>query len=167
MTTTAKKFLQEIEVDAYLADTVQIEPLALEEEFIRLPADLAYWNERYSQAVRAFLISKIEVERCGARLHLEVRTRLMGVAVPEGAKSKGPTVADIEAAVESEPELQAARMRALDAEVDKVRLQGVLDAVRAKRDMLVQLGARARIEMEADPVIRDRIQARQAQRDLR
>lgn len=162
--TTEKKHLQEIEVDAYLADTVQIEPLALEEEFIRLPADLAYWNERYSQAVRAFLVSKIEAERCEARLHMEVRTRL-AAAAPEGAKSKGPTVADIEAAVESQPELQAARMRALDAEVDKVRLQGVLDAVRAKRDMLVQLGARARIEMEADPVIRDRIAARNAQRE--
>jgi hypothetical protein len=157
---TKTRKLNDIDVDEYLATTVSIEPLALEEEFIKMPADLAYWNERYAEAVRGFLTAKIGRERIEARLHIEIRETLAA----KGDK-KGPTIADIEAGVSTHPEMIAARDAEIMAEVEKVRLAGVIDAVRAKRDMLVQLGARARIELENDPVIREQARVAHIQRE--
>ena len=56
----------EIVVDAYLYDCVNVEPEALQEEFVRIPADLAYWNERYAQAHREHLLAKLDAERAEA-----------------------------------------------------------------------------------------------------
>ena len=41
-----------------------------------------------------------------------------------------------------------------DADGRRLKLQGVLDAVRTKKDMLVSLGASMRAEMQGDPSIR-------------
>jgi len=44
--------------------------------------------------------------------------------------------------------------------VEKIRLYGVIDAVRTKRDMLISIGAQVRAEMESDPSIRERSRGR-------
>jgi hypothetical protein len=165
--------IHDLEIDDYLKDCTRIEPTALEEEFVRLPSDLAYWNERYSRAFKAFLCAKIDFERAEARAHIECRETLMIEAVgkaaevtvstteePKGKKApvvkvKAPTVDDINAATMEHPDLVKAREALLNAEVEKVRLFGVLDAVRAKREMIVSLGAHIRAEMQGDPSLRE------------
>jgi len=161
--------LRDIEIDEYLAGCVQIvpEPEALEEEFVRLPADLAYWNEKLAQATRALLMAKLEHDRTAARLRLELRERMIVEAKTEaeleGARTgkkgtaKAPTVGDIDAAVECHPDSYKARLTEIEAEAEKVRAYGIVDAIRCKRDMVIQLGVRQRIELESDPVVRERV----------
>src|ERR1700690_4016698 len=78
----------------YLAECVQIEPLVITEEFVRLPSDMAFWNERYSNAYQAFLQAKIITEQTRNRLWGEHKNRL------EVLSTRGKvTISDIEAAV--------------------------------------------------------------------
>lgn len=163
--------LHDIEIDDWLKSCIEIEPAALEEEFVRLPADYAYWNERFACGLRAFNVAKIQLDRVEARLHIEMRETLTAqaadaaiaeAAVAEpGTKAKpkravrSPTVDDVNAAVQSCKDYQDARDALLTAEVEKARLYGVLKAIEFKRDALIQLGAKIRVEMQHDPVIRD------------
>ena len=59
--------------DEYLAECVVINDFALDEEFIRMPADMAYWNARYADALRNYLLAKLDHERNAARLHLRTK----------------------------------------------------------------------------------------------
>lgn len=153
--------LHDLDVDEFLKDCVTIEPMALEEEFVRLPADLAYWNERYSMANRTFLRAKIDRERTEARLTIQLREEL-AKTMPEGKK---PTVDAVGAAVKDHADMNAARNAEIDAEIEKARLYGVLDAVRAKKDMLVSIGAHHRAEMAGDPRIREEARSHREGKD--
>lgn len=158
--------------EEYLVRSVEIEPLALEEEFIRLPSDLARWNHLYSDAVAAYLSAKFAREQVYASLHGEMRQQLMDQAVDaataadaEGKKKarvKAPTVGDIEAAVLLHPDYKAAKEAEIEAERNKAHLYGVVDSVRTKRDMLIQIGAQRRAEMQMDPMIKEETRAQRA-----
>jgi hypothetical protein len=161
--------LYNIEVEDFLKDSVAIKdntPLVLQEEFMRAPVDLAYWNERFVQALKRFQGAKIGCERINARLHLEMKERLTAsakasVADTDGKKStvKAPTVGDIESAVELDAEYIAARDLVTDTECEKARIWGVVEAIKMKRDMLIQLGSHTRVEMQNDPMLRDEVRS--------
>lgn len=141
------KTLHDIEVDAYLADCVQIYPEAIQEEYVRMPSDLAYWAERYAKALRVYLGSKLDLDRSRARLRVACRLDL---------EVQGKvTESMVESAVDQHPEMEVARLNYIEAEVEKVRISGLLDAIRTKKDMLVSLGAHVRTEMERDPLLRE------------
>lgn len=146
----AKGKLRELEVEKYLAECVQIFPEALNEEFVRMPADFAYWNERYADALRTHLLAKLMYDRTESSVRIECREKLL----EQNAKV---TESMVEAAVAQHPEFNEAREAVIASEIEKVRLGGVLDAIRTKRDMLISLGAHARIEMMNDPVVRERM----------
>ena len=145
--------IHDIDIDDYLKDCVTLEPTAISEEYARVAADLAYWNEQYARAYKKFLQAKLNRERVEARTHLELKEKLK--ASSDDSKRKGPTVDDLKAAVSSNPEVMAAQEAEVLAEAEKVSLYGAVDAVRAKRDMVTQLGAQFRIEMQNDPVLRE------------
>lgn len=134
--------------DEYRRRCVETEPMALEEEYVRLPADLAYWNARFADCLRTYLRTKLDFEQTEARLRLETRERLL-------ADAKKPTESQVDATVLGLPEMVQARLLLVEAEVAKVRAAGVCEAVRAKKDMLVSLGAHVRAEMNGDPMIRE------------
>lgn len=142
------KLLHDIEIDNYLADCVQILPEALNEEFVRVGADLAYWNEQFSRASRRFLHTKMALEQTEARLSIQIREALNG----GGARV---TEAMIVSRVITDDVYTEVRLGHVEAEAEKVRLYGVLDAIRTKRDMLVSIGAQMRAEMNADPTIKN------------
>jgi hypothetical protein len=137
----------EIDPDEYRRDCVRIEPLCMEEEFVRLPADLAHWNAQLSDAVRAFLLAKLNLEETEAKLTIVHREAL----IAENGKT---TESQVAAAVTVDPKLHAARVMLIEAEVAKGRIGGFAEAVKAKRDMLISLGAQLRAEMQGDPSIR-------------
>lgn len=132
----------------YAKACVQLEPLALEEEFVRFSGDLAYWGEQAAQAKREVGLRKMAREVVAAQLDGEAREALAG--------DKKPTEANISAWVKQDPRMVAVEKELIDAEYHSDRVRGVLDAVRAKRDMLVGLGAAERITREQEPVIRER-----------
>lgn len=145
--------LYDVEIERYLKDAVDICPEALEEEFTRLPADLAYWNERHAVALREHLDTKIERERLVGQLSIDVSF----VDALETSLGKKPTVNQIQGAVLQDPRYIAVRTDETLAEVEKIRLRGCVDAIAAKRDMIISLGAHARLEMQHDPILRARM----------
>jgi len=139
--------LGELDVEQFLHDAVQIEPLALQEEYIRVAPDLAYFNERYSRALERSMIAKLAVDQTEARLQIAVRQALLNT-------SQKITEALVEASVTTHEDMTTAREEQIQADVEKSRLHGVLDAIRTKRDMLVSLGAHVRSELQGDPSLR-------------
>jgi hypothetical protein len=147
------KRLHDMDVDDYLRDSVIIEPLALEEEFVRLPSDMAYWGQRYANALRASMIAGIELKRSQALLRIEHRIQLLD-QLADNSKAK-VTESMVDSAVELDPMYQVVQLRFVEAEVETVRLKQLLEAVRTKRDALVSLGSHIRAEMRNDPQIRE------------
>ena len=125
----------------------RIEPLAIQEEYIGLPGHLAYWNNRYAAALEAALRAEHERKMAESRVLLELRA----AAKVEGTK---PTVDEIEARVALSQDVRSALLDEIAAQAEKARVQGVVEAIRAKREMLVSLGAHLREEMRGDPSIR-------------
>ncbi len=163
--------LRDLEVIEYAIECVDLEPLSLEEEFVRLPADLAYWNERLSRSAAEYQRAKFYREQVAARLHVELREELMQAArdvadkaAEEAAASdskkkakvsvKPPTIDDIKSAVTTHEEYVGARELEIEKEQEKSSAYGIVDGIRSKRDMLIQIGANRRAEMQGDPQLR-------------
>jgi hypothetical protein len=139
------------DLESYLAECIKIDDLALDEEFIRTPADLAFWNARYADALRDYMLAKLEHERTAARLHLTIKAQAEDGTIPGLRK---PTVSDVEAMVTSSPEFQASALALIEADIARQRARGHVDAVATKKDMLQSLGAKLRAEMAGDPAVR-------------
>ena len=130
---------------AVVQEVTSIDPLLIEEHFSRLPGDLARYNELYAQALRKHLRAKRTLDKEWARIYLETR---------EGGEKMSE--ATLKARVEIDDDYQAARMAAIEAEVDKARIGGIVEAIRAKKDALISIGAGIRAEMSGSPSIRER-----------
>lgn len=134
--------------EKYFLECTQIVPEAIHEEYVRLPADLAFWNARYADAQQAYLDSKAELDILERELYMVVR---------EDLEASGGKVTEkmVDSAMALSEVWKDARRALAKAEGEKHRLFGKLDAVRAKRDMLISLGAHLRAEMQGDPRLRD------------
>ena len=130
-----------------LQNVVKIEPLAMQEEFIRVPADLAYWNELYAQVLKRYLVGKAQSEHLWARLWLETREKLL---TTDGKATEKM----IENATMANPEWQKAHLALVEVEAEKSSIRGTVDAIAAKKEMLISLGAHVRAEMDGDPMVR-------------
>jgi hypothetical protein len=139
--------INDMEFSEYLYNAVTILPEAIQEEFVRVPADLAYWGEQYSVAVSDHLHAKNARETTHARLMVEKRA----AAQVTGGKL---TVGDLEAAVATDPTYQEVVVAEIEAEARKAAMRTRVDAVHAKKEMLISLGAQLRAEMGADPLTR-------------
>lgn len=141
------------DVEQYLRECIEIDALAIESEFVRIPADLAYWGERYAEAHRDYLAAKIDAKRITARMFLEQRIAIQ-------ADGERATEAYTNARVEESTTWLDAQNALLEAEARRESIKGTLDAVRAKRDMVVSLGAQIRAQMDHDPQINEEVGAR-------
>lgn len=124
----------------YLKESVEIIPEAIREEFVRLPADMAFWGERYAEAVKAYLVAEHECKVVRAQVRLA--TRELGSL--DGRKL---TEADVDAKVETDERYRQAKLAEIEAEAAKLAAKVKLDAVATKRDMCISLGAHIRAEM--------------------
>lgn len=132
--------IRDLEVDVYLFDSVTVVPELIGEEFVRVPVDMAYWSARYASAHQDFLRAKLNAERKRAEVRISERRRL----IDEHLKYTEPF---LDALVDSDERYIAAEDARINAEGERARLAGVLEAVRAKKDMLVSIGAHQRAEM--------------------
>lgn len=138
-------------VEQYLKDCVAIYPETLTEEFVRLPADLAYWSEQYANAYRYAAERELVRKTLEGKLYGEYQARLGAVRA-----GRGPSIEEIKSTVAQDPSYIAARQEENEADAARVRLLGVVEAIRAKREMLVSLGAQMRAEMQHDPLVRQK-----------
>lgn len=134
------------ESEEYLKACTHTNPMDLEHEFTRVSADIAYWNARAAEALEAYLRAKLARKRLDALLHIDHRTR---------TAEKKTTEAHLSALVTTDPRMGHAEEEELAAEVDLKRVQGICEAIRTKKDMLVSLGANMRAELASDPILRN------------
>lgn len=138
--------LKEIGAEQFLIECVDIDPIEIDEEFLRQPADLAYWHERYAQAVRRQLDAKHSVPQAEAEMYIDIRDNLI-----PGEKMTEP---NIKAHVATSQKVIDAQAELSKAESEKQRCKGYAEAVASKGNMLQSIGAKLRIEMR-DPAVRE------------
>lgn len=159
-----------LELEADLRDRLKIDPMALEHEFIRCPSDIAYLAAKHARAIGDDLRSEAKRKKLWGLLLIQAREDLDAAndsaqrladatAAKEGHKPKDAKIRITESMVEAQAQQLSAWREATENEIDsKVAREiarGNLLAVLAKKDMLVQMGANARAEMERDPSIRN------------
>lgn len=145
---TASDQLGDVEVTTYLRECVTIEPMALEEEFVRVPSDLAYWGARWADAQKAAALAKLQRDQVEAAIDAEHRAE----AAAAGEKVTEKVIAS---RVASDDRMRACEIELIEAEARAARARAFADAVRAKKDMVVSLGSQVRAEMAANPALRD------------
>lgn len=151
--------LKDVEIDDYLKECVDMVPDLLSEEFARMSADYAYWNERYAAANRRELEAEWGVSKAYSATYLRKKLAL------EEAGKKAPE-ATVDAEVKADEAYGAAVQEHIDAQAEREHLKGVLEALRTKREMLVSAGAHQRQEMQGDMAMRDRAALKRAEKDF-
>lgn len=136
--------------DAEVERVTRIEPVAIQEEYAAVPGDLYRWCRLLADADHALGVSEQEIEDC----ENDERVRLLAEA--EKAEEKPPSEDRLKAKVRAAAPYKAACRRALDARREKARAFAVVEGIRAKKDMLISLGADLRAEAERELLIRDR-----------
>jgi hypothetical protein len=143
--------LHDIEIDSYRKSCCSIDMDDLNGEFVRLSADLAYWNERLTRAIEKHLTAKAERERvegdliCDPDLVVQLQEEL----------GKKPTVDQIKGKILNTETFTDAKAVEIAAEAEKRRCGGISEAIVKKSEMLVSLGAHLREEMKRDPSLRE------------
>lgn len=145
---TSMDRLGDVEVTEYLRECVTIEPMALEEEFVRVPSDLAYWGAQWADAQKAASMAKLTRDQVEAAIDAEHRAE----AAAAGEKVTEKVIAS---RVLLDSRMKAVEIELIEAEARSSRARAFCDAVRAKRDMVVSLGSQVRAEMAANPSLRD------------
>lgn len=129
-------------------EATSIDPMALSsleavnEEYCRLPSDLAYWAGVYAQSLGEYLEAKAKSKQLEGVLYLRYRA----TQTPDG---KTPTEKYVEACINTDAAYIAQVALRDSAEVQKVWSGGIVDAIDAKRDALITMGANTRREMES------------------
>lgn len=127
--------------DEYVRQATSIDANSINDEFVRTPSDLAYFNSLYADAYRDWQLAKMHTEQVYGNLTVQLRERLKAI-------NPKTTVSEVESTVTTHPEYTDIRNVELSLEVDKVRLTGICEAIRCKKEMLISLGAHIRFEGE-------------------
>jgi hypothetical protein len=140
----AAKYMQE--AAKAIAGALEIDRDELKDEFCRLPGDLNYFNDVYAKCVHKYSEAKRERELVEANLRVDFDF----MSVLTDKLGKKPSLSDIDRAVVRHPDYQDAKELEILAERDKTRAYGWVDALRAKKDLVMSLGAFVREELR-DP----------------
>ena len=140
--------------DTFLQDVINIDVLSIDEQFKKVPAELAYYNQKYADALEEHLIAKHDMERAHANAY-EWLSR------EHDSKGKKLTVAAIEARIQLDEDYHNAKLNFIMKEAEKARLRGKVDVVSAKKEMLISLGAHLRVEM-SDPLVKAQVAGKRA-----
>jgi hypothetical protein len=122
------------DLEAYRRACIRIEPLTIQEEYVRVPADLAFWSEQHSVVFRAWQIAKFEREQEWGRAVARARTELLSER--QGAAGRGPTVDQVEALAVNDPTYVQMKQDEIHLEAERQRLLGMIQSIQAKRDMV-------------------------------
>ena len=131
--------------EADVLSAVSVDANDIENDMVKLSAQLARFNYLLTQALRASLTAKMNLEIGEARMHLMHRASLEQL----GHKT---TEKLLESLVRDDPNYTILREALIVADVERERLRGITSAIMAKREMLVTIGNRINAELRADPV---------------
>jgi hypothetical protein len=169
-----------VESEAEIKRAVSINVDLIQEEYARVPSDLSRWIFRRVELTKAYRLAELDLdivkEKTKAALaasEAETKVRLRQendealAKAEKDSKAKRLTDDGLAALVlldvghqQVRKDGAAAREKAeravIDAEDARGRAAGMVDALVAKKEMLISLGADLRSEKEGDPSIRDR-----------
>lgn len=131
----------------YARQCVALDNTDLQGEFCKYTADFSHWGEVYARAKQEESLAKLARDTTAADLDVQAREAMGG--------DKKPTEAAISGWVARHPAMQEAEKAVVVATYEMDRVRAVWEALRAKRDMLVGLGAQQRAEMQREPVVKD------------
>ncbi len=142
---------------------ISINPNAIQEEFIQLPATHHKWINARVDAAEAYRLAELDETIMEEKIRLDVRRANDEALASEAAtigKVKKLTVDDANALVITDSRYRAAREKTIAATKVKETADGMVEAIKTKRDSLISLGATLRAEHEVDMVIKDRTSRR-------
>lgn len=127
----------------------RINPEIIQEEFAQIPGNVARWAFRAAEAAEAHQRAEMEFEIGEADLKERHRNRLHG----DGGKA---TIPQVDAATICDPEYRKLSEDVISAARAKADALAMVEALRAKRDMLISLGAHQRAEMDSHISVNER-----------
>lgn len=131
-----------------IQEAVAVDPLSIDDEFASLPGQIVRYNNLFSDAMKTLLLAEAAEDRMWAKMYILHREE----SRDEKAKI---TETEIKSLIESSKEWQRVHDAVIDAKIEKQRLHGVLDALSAKRDALISIGAKMRAELAGQPHLRE------------
>jgi hypothetical protein len=148
--------------DLEMVRATRIVPEAIQEEYAAVPADLHRWSAVHAQADQAVRLAELDLESWEAERRLRVMTewREGNEGLPKEQRERPPTEASTDAIVYADPEYARRRRLVIGLLREKADASAMLEGIRAKKEMLVSLGADLRLEREQDITIRDRARPR-------
>jgi len=132
-------------------NTIRVDELAIDEEFIRGAGDLAFWNENYARAEKNAALETHEYKKTRARVWLELKS------IGKTRKPKPPTDKDVEAELYEDDEHNEAELAMIEAVAKAKKAKLFADAVKEKQSNVRSFGAKLRTEMLSNPALRDQI----------
>ena len=133
----------EAELDALPRSVIN--PAELHREVTRIAALIAWVGERHADAAGVAATRAVEARAAAARAYLEARAPgTLGAAARR-------TVDELNALVDCDAGVLAARLAQVEAETAARRLAGRLEALQARRRMLSELCQDARAERRGEP----------------
>lgn len=115
--------------------------LVINEEYLRLPGDMATRTKWYAESVGRWLVAKASTKLLWSTLFMKYRETV----TPEG---KVPSEKYIECCIEADASYRSSVAYRDECEVDKLKMAGEVAAIEYKSESLVGIGANIRKEME-------------------
>lgn len=134
---------QVVETDKEIRRAVRIEPTAIQEEYASLPADLNRWGHLLAAAHSDKERADLDLDTWDANERLRIKAEAE-------AKNMKITVDTTDALVYANQVYRRLREAVILAEKDKQEIFATVEAIRAKKEMLISLGATMRQEIEGD-----------------
>jgi hypothetical protein len=135
-------------ITAFLEECLEISPADLNDEFMKIPGQIAFWNERYATATYKHQTAKLHFERERARLFVALRNR------PEPNTKKPPPMDAISALCDDDDDLFELAEEVARKDAERIKLKGICEAMLRKADMLQSIGAKLREEHRTDHSVR-------------
>jgi hypothetical protein len=126
---------------------VSIDINDLQQEFCKVPSDLAYWGERMADTHQAAKVARLRREQVESRLYTQYKAEIE-------AEGKRATEAAVHAALVQDDLYEHAKLTEIEAEAAALSMKNRFWAVSAKKDLVQSLGATIRAEMQRDPMVR-------------
>jgi hypothetical protein len=131
---------------------VQIEPTAIQEEYAALPSNLNRWCHLLAIAGEELQRAELDLEEWDAKERIRIRE------FHETKGLKPPTVDALDSAILSNPMYRQLKEEIINATRNKQDVFATVESIRAKKEMLISLGADMRQERDGDRelVLRER-----------
>jgi len=126
-----------------------LNPEEIKHEYTRISAELARFGEILADATRDAAFAKQKRDQVHASVYLDM------VEGAEALQEKKPSEGVLKAKIQASVQYQGAVHAYIRAEHVRLTAFSDMEALRAKRDMVISLGAHVRQELKSDPSLYD------------